>query len=147
MFILLVLVFGGLLAMLLLLSVVVRIVQVFGLIAVFLIGGAIVLVGYISLFVAGISAALLFQVWGAGNAGWAIFVAGLIGLTVASLLLGATFNEVKGFSVRLKHWLGLGNTMENEKCTPSVSRRISAASRHEKQAESDGAPARASRAM
>jgi hypothetical protein len=120
--ILIVLVFGGFLAMLLLFSVVARIVQVFGLIAVFILGGAVMVVGYISLFVAGISAALLFQVWGAGNAGWAIFVAGLIGLTVASLLLGAIFNEIKGFSVRLKHWLGRGKTMENEKCTPSVSR-------------------------
>ena len=120
MIMLLVLVLCGLLAMLLLLSVVIRIVQVLGLIAVFIIGGAVVAVGYISLFVAGISAALLFQVWGAGNAGWAIFVAGLIGLTVASLLLVAIVNEIKGFSARLRHRLGREKTMENEKYTPPV---------------------------
>ncbi len=122
MIMLLVLVLCGLLAMLLLLSVVIRIVQVLGLIAAFIIGGAVVAVGYISLFVAGISAAVLFQVWGAGNAGWAIFVAGLVGLAVASLLLGAIVNEFKCFSGRLKHWLGRGKTMENEKYTSSVTR-------------------------
>ena len=47
-------------------------------------------------------------------------LAGLIGLTVASVLLGAIANEIKRFSVRLKHWLGRGKTMENEKCTPSL---------------------------
>lgn len=122
MIMLLIFAIGGLLAMLLLLSVVARIVQVVGLIAVLIIGSAAVAAGYISLFVACISAAMLFQAWGAGNAGWAIFVAGLIGLTVASLLLGAIVNEIKCVPGRLKHWLGQGKTMENEKRTPSATR-------------------------
>ncbi len=122
MVILLVLVFGCLLAMLLLLSVVIRIVQVLGLIAVFVIGGAVVAAGYISLVIAGISAAVLFQVWGAENAGWVILVAGLVGLGMGCLLLGAIVNEIKGVCVRLKHWLGRGKTVENEKCTPSATR-------------------------
>lgn len=138
---------AGLLVVFVLLSIAARIIQAISLIAIFMGGVIIVGVGYIGLFVAGISAALLFQVWGAGNAGWAIFVAGLIGLSVASLLLGAIFNEIRGFSVRLKHWLGLGKTMENEKCTPSVTRRLPVASCNETQAESDGAPAHTSRAM
>lgn len=109
---------AGLLAVLVLLNIGARIVQAIGLIAIFL-GGVIVIgVGYIGLFVAGISAAVLFQVWGAGNAGWAIFVAGLIGLTVASLLLSAIVNEIKHFSVRLKQWLVRRETMENEKSIP-----------------------------
>lgn len=109
---------AGLLAVFVLLNIGARIVQAIGLIAIFL-GGVIVIgVGYIGLFVAGISAAVLFQVWGAGNAGWAIFVAGLIGLTVASLLLSAIVNEIKHFSVRLKQWLVRRETMENEKSIP-----------------------------
>jgi O-antigen ligase len=145
--ILLIALLAGLLAVFVLLNIAARIIQAVSLIAIFIGGAIVIAVGYIALFVAGISAALLFQVWGAGNAGWAIFVAGLIGLIVASLLLGASFNEIKDFSVRLKRWLGLGKTMKNEKCTPSVTRRLPVASRHETQAESDGAPAHTSRAM
>lgn len=120
MVILLIALLAGLLATFVLLSIAARIGQAIGLIAILMGGVILVAVGYIGLFVAGISAAVLFQVWGAGNAGWAIFVAGLIGLTVASVLLGAIANEIKRFSVRLKHWLGRGKTMENEKCTPSL---------------------------
>jgi len=122
MVILLIALLAGLLATFVLLSIAARIGQAIGLIAILMGGVILVAVGYIGLFVAGISAAVLFQVWGAGNAGWAIFVAGLIGLTVASLLLGAIVNEIKCFSARLKHWLGRGKTRENKNCAPSVTR-------------------------
>ena len=122
MVILLIALLAGLLATFVLLSIAARIVQAIALIVILMGGVILVAVGYIGLFVAGISAAVLFQVWGAGNAGWAIFVAGLIGLTVASLLLGAIVNEIKCVPGRLKHWLGQGKTMENEKRTPSATR-------------------------
>ncbi len=120
--ILLIILFIGFLAAFVLLSIAARIVQAISLIAIFVVGVIVVAVGYISLFVAGITAAVLFQVWGAGNAGWAIFVAGLTGLTVASLLLGAVVNEIKCFPGRLKDWLRRGKTMENEKYTSSVNK-------------------------
>ena len=122
MVILLIALFAGLLVTFVLLSIAARIIQAISLIAIFIGGVIIVGVGYIGFFVAGISAAMLFQVWGAENAGWAIAVAGIIGLTVASLLIGAIFNEINSFPARLKHWLGRGETTENEKRTPSATR-------------------------
>lgn len=105
-----ILILGSFLAALLLLGAVARIVQALGLLAMFILGVTVIAVGYISLFIAGISLAGLYQFWGSENAGWAVAAAGLIGLTVAATMLRAIFNEIKNWIARLKHWLGMERT-------------------------------------
>lgn len=102
-----VLIVGGLLATLLLLSVAARIVQALGLLAMFILGAAVIAVGYISLFIAGVSLAGLYQVWGAENGGWAVAVAGIIGLVAAVAMFRAIVNEIKSLPERLKRWRGM----------------------------------------
>lgn len=96
----------GLLAILLLLFMVVRVMQTVGLFVIFVFGAAVLAIGYVGVFIASISAAVLFQWWGADHAGWAIAVAGVIGLSVAWAMFRALLDEVRSFPARIKCWLG-----------------------------------------
>lgn len=61
-------------------------------------------VGYIALAVVGITLAVLYQVWGAANIGWAIALAGLFGLlTFLGLLRGLAVNTLSRFAA-IRHW-------------------------------------------
>jgi len=106
---------GGLLAMVMLLFIAARIVQTIGLITIAVLGAAVIAVGYISLFIAGISLACLYQLWGSESGGWAVAVSGLVGLTVAAAMLRVIFIEIRSFLARLKNWLAIGKTASLEK--------------------------------
>ena len=97
---------GGLLAVLFMFFIAARVVQTLSLLVIGVLASAVVGIGYISLAVAGISAAALFQLLGANNGGWCIAVAGLIGLATAWTLFMAVVKEVGSFPERFRRWLG-----------------------------------------
>lgn len=62
-------------------------------------------VGFIALAIAGITLAVLHQVWGAANIGWAIALAGLFGLlTFLGLLRGLAVNTLGRFAAIRQWW-------------------------------------------
>lgn len=104
--VLLILIIGVLVALLLLLNLVARVVQAIGLIALLGIGGVLAVVGYVSIFIAGISLALLYQLLGSANGGLALAISGVIGIASATAMLRAILTELKGFSSRVRTFFG-----------------------------------------
>ena len=94
---------------LLLLFFAVKIFEVVGFFALSILAVASIAIGYISIFIGGISLAALYQLWGEQNMGWAIAASGIIGLLTALALLKAIVNEIKSFSARFKKWFGKDN--------------------------------------
>ena len=97
---------GGVLAFGLLALFIVRILQVMSLVALALLCAISIAIGYVSLAVAGISLAALYELFGHEHVGWAAAGAVLIGLVVAGQMFLAIYNSIRSFPSRLRRWLG-----------------------------------------
>ena len=89
----------------------IKTIQVVGMLTLLALGIAVVAVGCISLIMSLICIALLCQIYGVANIGWAIAVSGVVGLATAWALLRAIARKVSSFAVRVKTWFNPRNVL------------------------------------